>query len=77
MYYQVCVFGFLCFQAGRGNGRGNGTINGTMTGRVNGASAVSRSPLSSVNSLVNQDPAAAEYASIRKFKKVDIKIFLV
>ncbi|XP_023191447.1 uncharacterized protein LOC102220074 isoform X4 [Xiphophorus maculatus] len=57
--------------AGRGNGRGNGVTNGTMAGRGNGASGVSRSPLSSVNSLVNQDPAAAEYASIRKFKKVD------
>ncbi|XP_007557694.1 uncharacterized protein LOC103141841 isoform X1 [Poecilia formosa] len=57
--------------AGRGNGRGNGVTNGTVAGRGNGASGVSRSPLSSVNSLVNQDPAAAEYASIRKYKKVD------
>ncbi|KAM4563868.1 uncharacterized protein PAE49_011826 isoform 2-T2 [Odontesthes bonariensis] len=56
---------------GRLNGRGNGTINGTMTGKGNGTSGVNRSPLSSVNSLVIQDPSAAEYASIRKFKKVD------
>ncbi|XP_031172453.1 uncharacterized protein LOC116062083 isoform X2 [Sander lucioperca] len=56
---------------GRGNGRGNGTINGPMTGRGNCASGVNRSPLSSVNSLAVQDPTAAEYASIRKFRKVD------
>ncbi|KAF0036193.1 hypothetical protein F2P81_011505 [Scophthalmus maximus] len=56
---------------GRGNGRGNGTINGPMTGRGNGASGINRSPLSSVNSLAIQDPTAAEYASIRKFRKVD------
>ncbi|XP_069383039.1 hornerin isoform X2 [Paralichthys olivaceus] len=55
----------------RGNGRGNGTINGPMNGRGNGVSGVSRSPLSSVKSLAIQDPTAAEYASIRKFKKVD------
>ncbi|XP_013872334.1 uncharacterized protein LOC106523440 isoform X2 [Austrofundulus limnaeus] len=55
----------------RGNGRGNGTINGTMTGRGNGAAGVNRSPLSSVNSLAVQDTSAAEYASIRKYKKVD------
>ncbi|XP_040007576.1 uncharacterized protein LOC120803301 [Xiphias gladius] len=56
---------------GRGNGRGNGTINSPMTGRGNGASGVNRSPLPSVNSLAIQDPTAAEYASIRKFRKVD------
>ncbi|XP_029362224.1 uncharacterized protein LOC115046170 isoform X2 [Echeneis naucrates] len=56
---------------GRGNGRGNGTVNSPMTGRGNGASGVNRSPVSSANSLGVQDPAAAEYASIRKFKKVD------
>ncbi|XP_044067711.1 uncharacterized protein LOC122883304 isoform X3 [Siniperca chuatsi] len=56
---------------GRGNGRGNGTINGPMTARGNGANGVNRSPLSSVNSLAVQDPTAAEYASIRKFRKVD------
>ncbi|XP_041860280.1 uncharacterized protein LOC121651890 [Melanotaenia boesemani] len=55
----------------RGNGRGNGTISGTMTGRSNGASGANRSPLSSVNSLAIQDSSAAEYASIRKFRKVD------
>ncbi|XP_026188377.1 uncharacterized protein LOC113145633 isoform X2 [Mastacembelus armatus] len=54
---------------GRGSGRGNGTFNSPMTGRNNGASGVNRSPLSSVNSI--QDPVAAEYASIRKFRKVD------
>ncbi|XP_005740508.1 uncharacterized protein LOC102202802 isoform X1 [Pundamilia nyererei] len=52
-------------------GRGNDTINGPMTGRGNGASGVSRSPLSSVNSLAVQDPSLAEYASIRKFRKAD------
>lgn len=51
-------------------GRGNDTINGPMTGRGNGASGISRSPLSSVNSLAVQDPSLAEYASIRKFRKV-------
>ncbi|KAM6924518.1 uncharacterized protein FYW49_004769 isoform 2-T2 [Xenentodon cancila] len=56
---------------GRGNGRGIGTIHGTMTGRGNGAGGTNRSPLSSVNSLVIQDPSTAEYASIRKFRKVD------
>ncbi|XP_070824164.1 uncharacterized protein [Chaetodon trifascialis] len=56
---------------GRGNGRGNGTINGLMTGKGNGASGVNRSPLSSVNSLAIQDQTAAEYASIRKFRKAD------
>ncbi|XP_038127412.1 uncharacterized protein LOC119774123 isoform X1 [Cyprinodon tularosa] len=56
---------------GRGNGRGNGTINGTMPVRGNGGGGASRSPLSSASSLINQDPSAAEYASIRKFKKVD------
>ncbi|XP_034446831.1 basic salivary proline-rich protein 2 isoform X2 [Hippoglossus hippoglossus] len=56
---------------GRGNGRGNVTINGPVNGRGNGVSAVTSSPLSSVKSLAIQDPTAAEYASIRKFKKVD------
>ncbi|XP_029995434.1 uncharacterized protein LOC115422937 isoform X3 [Sphaeramia orbicularis] len=56
---------------GRGNGRGNGTINGPMAGRGNGPNGVNRSPLSSVNSLAIQDPGGAEYASIRKFRKVD------
>ncbi|KAM7404862.1 hypothetical protein PAMP_012173 [Pampus punctatissimus] len=56
---------------GRGNGRGNGAINGPITGRGNGASGVNKSPLPSTNSLAIQDPAAAEYASIRKFRKVD------
>lgn len=42
-----------------------------MTARGNGASGVNRSPLSSVSSLAIQDPTAAEYASIRKFRKVD------
>uniref|UniRef100_UPI003AB00511 uncharacterized protein isoform X2 n=1 Tax=Centroberyx gerrardi TaxID=166262 RepID=UPI003AB00511 len=41
-------------------GRGNG---------VNGVNGVNRSPLTSLHSLANQDPAAAEYASIRKFRK--------
>uniref|UniRef100_A0A8P4KIN5 Lck-interacting transmembrane adapter 1 n=1 Tax=Dicentrarchus labrax TaxID=13489 RepID=A0A8P4KIN5_DICLA len=58
-------------EGGRGNGRMNGTINGPMTVRGNGASGVNRSPLSSVNSLAIQEPTAAEYASIRKFRKVD------
>ncbi|XP_029910955.1 uncharacterized protein LOC115361611 isoform X2 [Myripristis murdjan] len=59
-------------EGGRGNGRGNGTINGTMRGRGNnGVSGVNRSPLSSLHSLTNQDQAGAEYASIRKFRKVD------
>uniref|UniRef100_A0A096M2A4 Uncharacterized protein n=1 Tax=Poecilia formosa TaxID=48698 RepID=A0A096M2A4_POEFO len=39
--------------------------------RKHDGTETNRSPLSSVNSLVNQDPAAAEYASIRKYKKVD------
>ncbi|MED6263192.1 hypothetical protein CHARACLAT_001962, partial [Characodon lateralis] len=56
---------------GRGNSRGNDTINGTMMGRGNGASGISKPSLSSANSMVNQDPSVAEYASIRKFKKVD------
>ncbi|KAF7662804.1 hypothetical protein LDENG_00225620 [Lucifuga dentata] len=56
---------------GRGTGRGNGTINGTMRGRGNMVSGINRSPLSSINSLTNQDPTAADYASIRKFRKVD------
>uniref|UniRef100_A0A8C5E1H1 Lck-interacting transmembrane adapter 1 n=1 Tax=Gouania willdenowi TaxID=441366 RepID=A0A8C5E1H1_GOUWI len=56
---------------GRGQGRGNGTGNGPVTGRGNGANVVSRSPLSSVNSLSTHDPSGAEYASIRKFRKVD------
>ncbi|XP_061667355.1 uncharacterized protein LOC133496161 isoform X1 [Syngnathoides biaculeatus] len=57
---------------GNGNGgRGNGNINGTMAGKSNGASGVFRSPLSSVTSLAIQEPTAAEYASIRKFRKVD------
>ncbi|KAM9752672.1 uncharacterized protein ACNS7B_009072 isoform 2-T2 [Menidia menidia] len=56
---------------GRGNGRGNGNINGTMTVRANGPSGINKSPFSSVNSLVSQDTSAAEYASIRKFKKAD------
>ncbi|XP_062418337.1 uncharacterized protein LOC119222212 isoform X2 [Pungitius pungitius] len=47
-------------------GRGNGTGTGPMAGGGNG---VNRSPVSSVNSLATQDPTAAEYASIRKFRK--------
>lgn len=54
----------------RGNGRVNGTINGPVAVRGNGASAISRSPLSSINSLAIQEPTAAEYASIRKYRKV-------
>ena len=65
----VCLCLFFS-QGGRGNGRGNGAINGPMTVRGNGASGVNRSPLSSVNSLAIQDPTAAEYAPIRKFRKV-------
>ncbi|XP_076022739.1 uncharacterized protein LOC143013131 isoform X1 [Genypterus blacodes] len=53
---------------GRGNG---GAVNGAARGRGNGVSGISRSPLASINNLTNQDPAGAEYASIRKFKKVD------
>ncbi|KAK2897524.1 uncharacterized protein [Channa argus] len=56
---------------GKGNGRGNGTFNSPIAGRGNGATGVNRSPLSSVNSLAIQDTTAAEYASIRKFRKVD------
>ncbi|XP_049611348.1 uncharacterized protein [Syngnathus scovelli] len=57
---------------GNGNGgKGNGIINETMAGKSNGANGVNRSPLSSVNSLAIQEPTAAEYASIRKFRKVD------
>ncbi|KAM9830613.1 uncharacterized protein LOC133150016 isoform X2 [Syngnathus typhle] len=52
-------------------GKGNGIINETMAGKSNGANGVNRSPLSSVNSLAIQEPTAAEYASIRKFRKVD------
>ncbi|XP_076022743.1 uncharacterized protein LOC143013131 isoform X2 [Genypterus blacodes] len=51
---------------GRGNG---GAVNGAARGRGNGVSGISRSPLASINNLTNQDPAGAEYASIRKFKK--------
>ncbi|XP_058498295.1 uncharacterized protein LOC131468260 [Solea solea] len=56
---------------GRGNGRGNGTLNGVMSGRGTRLTRVPRSPLSSVNSLAIQDTTAAEYASLRKFRKVD------
>lgn len=67
------LFPFYLFFYSQG-GRGNDTINGPMTGRGNGASGVSRSPLSSVNSLAVQDPSLAEYASIRKFRKVITQI---
>ncbi|CAL8325458.1 unnamed protein product [Merluccius merluccius] len=57
---------------GNGNGSGGtGALNGVTRGRVNGVNGVNRSPLSSLNSLAVQDPAAAEYASIRKFRKGD------
>ncbi|KAK7884184.1 hypothetical protein WMY93_027307 [Mugilogobius chulae] len=55
---------------GRGNGRINGG-NGTIPGRGNNLSGVNRSPLSSVNSLTNQEPGGVEYASVRKFRKVE------
>ncbi|XP_033825341.1 uncharacterized protein LOC117373425 isoform X2 [Periophthalmus magnuspinnatus] len=55
---------------GRGNGRLNGG-NGTMPGRGNNLSGMNRSPLSSVNSLTNQEPGGVEYASVRKFRKVE------
>ncbi|KAM9786109.1 uncharacterized protein ACB057_014493 [Neosynchiropus ocellatus] len=55
----------------RGNGRGNGILNGTMAARGNGLNGTNRSPLSSVNSLANQEPTGVEYASIRKCRKVD------
>lgn len=48
----------------------NGTINGPVAVRGNGASGVSRSPQSSVNSLANPELSVAEYASIRKYRKV-------
>ncbi|XP_077938306.1 uncharacterized protein LOC144383664 isoform X6 [Gasterosteus aculeatus] len=47
-------------------GRGNGTVTAPLAGGGNG---VKGSPLSSVNSLAIQETAAAEYASIRKFRK--------
>lgn len=50
----------------------NGAINGPVAVRGNGASGVSRSPLSSVNSLANQELAAVEYSSIRKYRKVNL-----
>uniref|UniRef100_A0AAV2LXB5 Uncharacterized protein n=1 Tax=Knipowitschia caucasica TaxID=637954 RepID=A0AAV2LXB5_KNICA len=56
------------------NGRGNGRMNGgsgTVPGRGSNMSGVNRSPLSSVNSLTNQEPGAVEYASVRKFRKVE------
>ncbi|XP_054638466.1 uncharacterized protein LOC129185408 isoform X2 [Dunckerocampus dactyliophorus] len=57
---------------GNGNGgRGNGAIINTIAARGNGSSGANRSPLPSVNSLATQDPTSAEYASIRKFRKVD------
>lgn len=55
----------LSIQGGRGNGRGNGTIN-RGGGRGNGVSGIHKS----VNSLAIQDASAAEYTSIRKFRKV-------
>lgn len=55
---------------GRGNGRINGG-NGTIPGRANSLSGMNRSPLSSVNSLTNQEPGGVEYASVRKFRKVE------
>ncbi|XP_077938278.1 uncharacterized protein LOC144383664 isoform X2 [Gasterosteus aculeatus] len=51
-------------------GRGNGTVTAPLAGGGNG---VKGSPLSSVNSLAIQETAAAEYASIRKFRKVNRK----
>ncbi|XP_061760134.1 uncharacterized protein LOC133554890 isoform X3 [Nerophis ophidion] len=55
---------------GNGNGaRGNCAIINAMAGRSNGGSGVNRSPLTSVNSLAIQEPNAADYASIRKFRK--------
>ncbi|XP_034394022.1 basic salivary proline-rich protein 2 [Cyclopterus lumpus] len=48
--------------------RGNGAINGPPAGRSNG---VNGSPLSSVTSLAAQEPTPAEYASLRRFRKVD------
>lgn len=74
--FQICVVApvFLAavfsLKGVRGNGRVNGTINGPVAVRGNGASGVSRSPQSSVNSLAIQEPTAAEYASIRKYRKV-------
>ncbi|XP_031695720.1 putative lysozyme-like protein isoform X1 [Anarrhichthys ocellatus] len=59
---------------GRGNGRGNGAINGPAAGRGNGASGVNRSPLPSVNSLTIEGPTTAEYASLRKFRKVTTRV---
>ncbi|XP_061836951.1 uncharacterized protein [Nerophis lumbriciformis] len=57
---------------GNGNGgRGNGAIINATAGRSNGGSGVNRSPLTSVNFLAIQEPNAADYASIRKFRKVD------
>lgn len=58
----MCLFPI---QGGRANGRGNGTIN-RGAGRGNGASGIHKS----VNSLAIQDASAAEYTSIRKFRKV-------
>ena len=64
----VCVCALVFSQGGRGN-----ALNGAMRGRVNGVNGVNRSPLSSLNSLANQEPTAAEYATIRKFRKVTIE----
>ncbi|XP_034027393.1 uncharacterized protein LOC117511481 [Thalassophryne amazonica] len=57
--------------SGTYGGRGNSSINGLTAGRTNNMSVVNKSPLSSASSLIHQDPTTAEYASVRKFKKVD------
>ncbi|KAK6303819.1 hypothetical protein J4Q44_G00262730 [Coregonus suidteri] len=65
---------------GNGNGKGRGAVNGSSTlGRgggkgpngANGVNGSSGSLLSSLPSLAIQDPVMAEYASIRKVKKVN------
>nr|XP_057908054.1 uncharacterized protein LOC131104658 isoform X2 [Doryrhamphus excisus] len=57
---------------GNGNGgRGNGAIISTIAARGNGASGANRSPQSSVNTPATHDATAAEYASVRKFRKVE------
>ncbi|XP_064812595.1 uncharacterized protein LOC135527890 [Oncorhynchus masou masou] len=65
---------------GKGRGNGRGAVNGCSTlGRgggkgpngANGVNGSSGSLLSSLPSLAIQDPVTAEYASIRKVKKVN------
>ncbi|XP_055739960.1 uncharacterized protein LOC129824391 isoform X1 [Salvelinus fontinalis] len=54
-----------------GNGNARGAVNGSSRGGGKGPNGANGSALPSLTSLAPQDPVAAEYASIRKVKKVD------